>query len=114
MINLSHEQIAQELATSRVVISRLLKKLENDKKDIIKFSNNTALAYTQLGKNERAIEIYYETLKLAEKEDDKKQVGKLLNNIGLIYENMNQFKNALCSASLLLPINPWPKCQSEV
>ena len=32
LINLSHDQIAQELATSRVVISRLLKKLENDKK----------------------------------------------------------------------------------
>ncbi|MEO9257800.1 MAG: Crp/Fnr family transcriptional regulator [Crocinitomicaceae bacterium] len=32
LINLSHEQIANELATSRVVISRLLKKLENDKK----------------------------------------------------------------------------------
>lgn len=32
LINLSHEQIAQELATSRVVISRLLKKLENDNK----------------------------------------------------------------------------------
>lgn len=32
LINLSHEQIAQELATSRVVVSRLLKKLENDGK----------------------------------------------------------------------------------
>lgn len=32
LINLSHEQIANELATSRVVISRLLKKLENDNK----------------------------------------------------------------------------------
>ncbi|MBX7182960.1 MAG: Crp/Fnr family transcriptional regulator [Bacteroidia bacterium] len=32
LINLSHEQIAQELATSRVVVSRLLKKLENEKK----------------------------------------------------------------------------------
>ncbi|MCB0395796.1 MAG: Crp/Fnr family transcriptional regulator [Flavobacteriales bacterium] len=32
LINLTHEQIANELATSRVVISRLLKKLENDKK----------------------------------------------------------------------------------
>lgn len=32
LINLSHEQIAIELATSRVVISRLLKKLENEKK----------------------------------------------------------------------------------
>lgn len=32
LINLSHEQIASELATSRVVVSRLLKKLENDKK----------------------------------------------------------------------------------
>lgn len=32
VINLSHEQIANDLATSRVVISRLLKKLENDKK----------------------------------------------------------------------------------
>jgi len=30
LINLSHQQIADELATSRVVISRLLKKLEND------------------------------------------------------------------------------------
>jgi CRP/FNR family transcriptional regulator len=32
LLNLSHEQIANELATSRVVISRLLKKMENDKK----------------------------------------------------------------------------------
>jgi CRP/FNR family transcriptional regulator len=32
LINLSHEQIAGDLATSREVISRLLKKLENDKK----------------------------------------------------------------------------------
>lgn len=32
LLNISHEKIAQELATSRVVISRLLKKLENDKK----------------------------------------------------------------------------------
>jgi CRP/FNR family transcriptional regulator len=30
LLNLSHEQIAKDLATSRVVISRLLKKLEND------------------------------------------------------------------------------------
>lgn len=32
LINLSHEQIATDLATNRVVISRLLKKLENDGK----------------------------------------------------------------------------------
>lgn len=32
LINLSHEQIANELATSRVVVSRLLKKLENENK----------------------------------------------------------------------------------
>jgi CRP/FNR family transcriptional regulator len=32
LINLSHEQIANELATSRVVISRLLKKLEIEKR----------------------------------------------------------------------------------
>jgi len=32
LINLSHEQIANELATSRVVVSRLLKKLEDDHK----------------------------------------------------------------------------------
>jgi CRP/FNR family transcriptional regulator, anaerobic regulatory protein len=38
LINLSHQQIADELATSRVVISRLLKKLENDKK-ILLFRN---------------------------------------------------------------------------
>lgn len=35
LINLSHEQIATELASSRVVISRLLKKLENDKKVLL-------------------------------------------------------------------------------
>lgn len=35
LINQSHEQIASELATSRVVISRLLKKLENDKRVIL-------------------------------------------------------------------------------
>jgi CRP/FNR family transcriptional regulator len=32
LINLTHKQIAEELATNRVVISRLLKKLEDDKK----------------------------------------------------------------------------------
>lgn len=32
LINLSHQQIADELATSRVVISRLLKKLETENK----------------------------------------------------------------------------------
>ncbi len=32
LINLSHEQIATDLATSRVVVSRLLKKLELDQK----------------------------------------------------------------------------------
>ena len=32
LVNLSHEQIAANLATSREVISRLLKKLENEKK----------------------------------------------------------------------------------
>lgn len=32
LLNLSHEQVANDLATSRVVISRLLKKLENEKK----------------------------------------------------------------------------------
>ncbi len=35
LINLSHEQIATELATSRVVISRLLKKLERDGKVLL-------------------------------------------------------------------------------
>ncbi|MBK9107403.1 MAG: Crp/Fnr family transcriptional regulator [Saprospiraceae bacterium] len=32
LINLSHQQIAEDLASSRVVISRLLKKLENDQR----------------------------------------------------------------------------------
>lgn len=35
LINSSHEQIAMDLATSRVVISRLLKKLENDGKVLL-------------------------------------------------------------------------------
>ncbi len=35
LINLSHEQIASELATTRVVISRLLKALENDNKILL-------------------------------------------------------------------------------
>jgi len=35
LVNLSHEEIATELATSRVVISRLLKKLERDGKVLL-------------------------------------------------------------------------------
>ena len=35
LINMSHEQIANDLASSRVVISRLLKKLENEKKVLL-------------------------------------------------------------------------------
>lgn len=72
-----------------------ISKLNNDSNDIIRYSNNVALAFTQLGKNEEAIDIYYEVLRLAEKDNDKDHVGKILNNIGLIYENMNQYENAL-------------------
>lgn len=35
LINLSHQQIADELGTNRVVISRLLKKLENSKRVLL-------------------------------------------------------------------------------
>lgn len=35
IVKTSHNQIAEELATSRVVVSRLLKQLENDKKVIL-------------------------------------------------------------------------------
>jgi len=35
LLNVSHEQIANDLASSREVISRLLKKLENDKKILL-------------------------------------------------------------------------------
>jgi len=35
LVNLSHEEIAAEMASSREVISRLLKKLENDKKVLL-------------------------------------------------------------------------------
>ncbi|HYV93341.1 MAG TPA: Crp/Fnr family transcriptional regulator [Chitinophagales bacterium] len=35
LINLSHQQIADELGTNRVVVSRLLKKLENDNKVLL-------------------------------------------------------------------------------
>jgi len=35
LINLSHEQIASDMGSSREVISRLLKKLENDKKVLL-------------------------------------------------------------------------------
>jgi CRP/FNR family transcriptional regulator len=45
LINLSHEQIATELATSRVVISRLLKRLENDKK-VLLYRNQVKLLNT--------------------------------------------------------------------
>lgn len=42
LINASHEQIATDLATSRVVVSRLLKKLESDKK-VLLFRNQIRL-----------------------------------------------------------------------
>lgn len=42
LVNLSHQQIADELGTSRVVISRLLKKLENDKK-VLLFRNQVKI-----------------------------------------------------------------------
>lgn len=45
LINLSHEQIATELATSRVVISRLLKRLENDKR-VLLYRNQVKLLNT--------------------------------------------------------------------
>lgn len=35
LINLTHQQIADEMATSRVVVSRLLKQLENQKKVLL-------------------------------------------------------------------------------
>jgi CRP/FNR family transcriptional regulator len=35
VLNLTHQQIGEDLGTNRVVISRLLKKMENDKKLLI-------------------------------------------------------------------------------
>lgn len=45
LINLSHEQIANDLASSRVVISRLLKRLENDKK-VLLYRNQIKLLHS--------------------------------------------------------------------
>lgn len=45
LINLSHEQIANEMASSREVISRLLKKLENDNK-VLLYRNQIKLLKT--------------------------------------------------------------------
>jgi CRP/FNR family transcriptional regulator len=42
LINLSHQQIADELGTNRVVISRLLKRLENEKR-LLLFRNQIKL-----------------------------------------------------------------------
>jgi len=42
LVNLSHQQIADEMGTNRVVISRLLKKLENDKR-LLLFRNQIKL-----------------------------------------------------------------------
>jgi CRP/FNR family transcriptional regulator len=42
LLNVSHEQIAKELATSRVVVSRLLKKLENEG-DLLLYRNQIKL-----------------------------------------------------------------------
>lgn len=42
LINISHQQIADEMGTNRVVISRLLKKLENEKK-LLLFRNQIKL-----------------------------------------------------------------------
>lgn len=48
LLNVTHQQIADELATSRVVISRLLKKLENDKK-ILLYRNQIKLLKAMFG-----------------------------------------------------------------
>jgi CRP/FNR family transcriptional regulator, anaerobic regulatory protein len=42
LVNLSHQQIADEMGTNRVVISRLLKKLENEKR-LLLFRNQIKL-----------------------------------------------------------------------
>ena len=42
LINLSHQQVADEMGTNRVVVSRLLKKLENDKR-VLLFRNQIKL-----------------------------------------------------------------------
>jgi len=42
LVNLSHQQVADEMGTNRVVISRLLKKLENEKK-LLLFRNQIKL-----------------------------------------------------------------------
>jgi len=45
VLNLSHEEIANDLASSRVVISRLLKKLENDNK-LLLYRNQIKLLHS--------------------------------------------------------------------
>lgn len=63
--------------------------------DIIRYSNNTALAFSKTGNNNKAIGIYFKALKSAEEQKDSTHIGMLLNNIGNIYEDMNQYQKAL-------------------
>ncbi len=73
----------------------LLAKKNNKKDHILRHNNNLALAITQQGRNNEALEIYYESIRIAEEIDDFEHVGKLQNNIGLLYENMGQSEIAL-------------------
>lgn len=68
---------------------------ENNIGDIIRYSNNSALALSKTGKTNEALDIYYKALESAEKEKDSTHIGMLLNNIGNIYETLNEQEKAL-------------------
>lgn len=68
---------------------------EQNIENIIRYSNNSALTLSKIGKNNESLDIYYKALKAAEEQKDSVHIGMLLNNIANVYEDLGEGEKAL-------------------
>lgn len=69
------------------------KKLDNEYR--FKFINGIGDSYRYISRNEKAIDYYFNALRIAEKTKKEKDRAIALNNIGLIYNNIKDYNLAL-------------------
>ncbi|MEM8566336.1 MAG: tetratricopeptide repeat protein [Bacteroidota bacterium] len=69
--------------------------LSEDQFSIASMLNNLGLIHGHLGKYTKALELYFQSLKIFEEFSNRQYVGKVLNSIGMVYKKQGDYDNAL-------------------
>jgi tetratricopeptide (TPR) repeat protein len=89
-----NKEAVEILEKSLAIAERNVIRYPELNKSIRAILNNIGLAYTYIGKYDKALEYHFKSLAKREGEKDKKAISSTLNNIGLVFYEINDFKKA--------------------